>query len=197
MKKQQFSILMGSMFALAVSAQTNWKVDNSHSKIGFSVTHMMVGETEGKFKLYEGKVSSTSETDFNNANIEFTVDVNSINTDDDRRDGHLKSDDFFNAVKFPKMTFKSTSMKKGKAVGEYIMEGNLTIRDITKKVTLTAVTSGKSVKDPYGLTRVGFKVKGTINRIEYGLKWNAVLEAGGVAVSEEVKIDSNIELIKS
>ena len=197
MKKQQFSILMGSMFALAVSAQTNWKVDNSHSKIGFSVTHMMVGETEGKFKLYEGKVSSTSETDFNNANIEFTVDVNSINTDDDRRDGHLKSDDFFNAVKFPKMTFKSTSMKKGKAVGEYIMEGNLTIRDITKKVTLTAVTSGKSVKDPYGLTRVGFKVKGTINRTEYGLKWNAVLEAGGVAVSEEVKIDSNIELIKS
>jgi polyisoprenoid-binding protein YceI len=197
MKKKTLAMVLGAFFSLSVSAQTNWKVDNSHSKIGFSVTHMMVSETEGKFKVYDGKVASATDTDFNNASIEFSIDVNSINTDDDRRDGHLKSEDFFNAEKFPKMNFKSSSMKKGKVAGEYILEGDLTIRDVTKKVKFVATTSGKTVKDPYGLTRIGFKVKGAINRVEYGLKWNAVLEAGGVAVSEEVKIDCNIELIKS
>lgn len=181
----------------AASAQTSWKVDNSHSKMGFSVTHMMVSETEGKFKLYDGKVSSASETDFTNASVEFSVDVNSINTDDEKRDGHLKSDDFFNAEKFPKMVFKSTSMKPGKTKGTYTLEGNLTIRDVTKKVTLTVTGTGKAVKDPWGMIRTGFKVTGSINRIDFGLKWNALIEAGGVAVSETVKIDCNIELIKA
>jgi polyisoprenoid-binding protein YceI len=158
---------------------------------------MMVSETEGKFKIYDGKVSSKSETDFSNAAIEFSVDVNSINTDDEKRDGHLKSDDFFNAEKYPKMTFKSTSMKAGKTKGTYVIEGDLTIRDVTKKVTFTAVSNGKTVKDPWGMIRTGFKVTGKINRVDYGLKWNALIEAGGVAVSEEVKIDLNIELIKA
>jgi polyisoprenoid-binding protein YceI len=197
MKKTFLSTLAAAVLVANLSAQTNWKVDNSHSKIGFSVTHMMVSETEGKFKLYDGKVSSATETDFTNASVEFSIDVASINTDDDRRDGHLKSDDFFNAEKYPKMTFKSTSMKKGKKAGEYVLEGDLTIRDVTKKVKLIATTSGKTVKDPYGLTRLGFKISGSINRVDYGLKWNAILEAGGVAVSETVNITCNIELIKS
>lgn len=197
MKKTFLSTLAAAVLVANLSAQTNWKVDNSHSKIGFSVTHMMVSETEGKFKLYDGKVSSATETDFTNASVEFSIDVASINTDDDRRDGHLKSDDFFNAEKYPKMTFKSTSMKQGKKAGEYVLEGDLAIRDVTKKVKLIATTSGKTVKDPYGLTRLGFKISGSINRVDYGLKWNAVLEAGGVAVSETVNITCNIELIKS
>ncbi|MBC7863059.1 MAG: YceI family protein [Bacteroidia bacterium] len=197
MKKIKTIVVLTVLGTAATTAQTKWNVDASHSKLGFSVTHMMVSETEGKFKIYEGKVSSATETDFTNATIEFSVDVNSINTDDEKRDGHLKSDDFFNAEKFPKMTFKSTSMKAGKVKGTYVLEGNLTIRDVTKKVSLTVTTSGKSVKDPYGMTRMGFKVNGSISRKDFGLKWNAILEAGGVAVSEMVKIDCNIEVTKA
>jgi polyisoprenoid-binding protein YceI len=185
-----------TVLALGASSQVNWKVDNSHSKMGFSVTHMMVSETEGKFKIYDGKVASKSELDFTDAPVEFSVDVNSINTDDEKRDGHLKSADFFDAEKFPKMIFKSTSMKPGKVKGTYELEGNLTIKDVTKKVKLVAVGSGKTVKDPWGNIRYGFKVSGKINRIDYGLKWNAVIEAGGVAVSEDVNINCSIELVK-
>ncbi len=183
--------------SLSATAQVNWKLDNSHSKLGFSVTHMMVSETEGKFKIYQGTVSSTTETDFTDAKIEFSADVNSINTEDEKRDGHLKSPDFFDAAKFPTITFKSTSMKpvaKGKTI--YNLEGELTMHGVTKKVKLNAIGATKTVKDPYGNIKYGFKVTGTINRKDFGLAWNAALEAGGVAVSEEVKLDLNIELNK-
>ncbi len=177
-------------------AQTNWKVDASHSKLGFSVTHMMVSETEGKYKIYEGKVASKTEADFSNATIDFSVDVNSINTDDEKRDGHLKAEDFFDAAKYPKITFKSTSMK---ALGKqmYDLDGELTMKGVTKKVKLKAIGAAKTVKDPWGNIRYAFKVTGVINRKDYGLTWNAALEAGGVAVSEEVKLDITIELTKS
>ncbi len=184
------------LLALNSNAQTNWKLDGSHSKLGFAVTHMMVSETEGKFKVYDGKISSKTETDFTNASIDFTADVNSINTDDEKRDGHLKSPDFFDAAKYPTITFKATSMKPTKVKGTYDLEGDLTMHGVTKKVKLTAVGASKIVKDPYGNMRYAFKVNGKLNRIDYGLKWNAVLEAGGVAVSEEVNINSTIELIK-
>lgn len=187
-----------AMLALGVSmtAQTNWKVDASHSKLGFSVTHMMVSETEGKFKIYDGKVGSKTESDFSNATIDFSVDVNSINTDDEKRDGHLKAEDFFDAAKYPKIMFKSTSMK---ALGNqmYDLEGELTMKGVTKKVKLKAIGAPKVVKDPYGNMRYAFKVMGEINRKDYGLTWNAALEAGGVAVSEEVKLNITIELTKS
>ncbi len=179
------------------TAQTNWKVDASHSKLGFAVTHLMVSETEGKFKIYEGAVSSKSDLDFIDSKIEFSVDVNSINTDDEKRDGHLKSADFFDAEKFPKMTFKATSMKAGKIKGTYDLEGDLTMHGVTKKVKLNAIGASKTVKDPWGNTRYAFKVTGKLNRVDYGLKWNAALEAGGVVVSEDVKIDCTIELIKA
>lgn len=185
------------LFAMASTAQTNWKVDASHSKLGFSVTHLMVSETEGKFKLYEGSVASKSETDFTDAKIEFSVDVNSINTDDEKRDGHLKSPDFFDAANHPKMTFKATSMMPGKVKGTYDLEGDLTVRGVTKKVKLNAIGASKAVKDPWGNTKYAFKVTGKLNRIDYGLKWNAAIEAGGVVVSEEVKIDCTIELTKA
>jgi polyisoprenoid-binding protein YceI len=185
-----------TIMALSIQSQTNWKVDASHSKLGFSVTHLMVSETEGRFKLYEGTVSSKSETDFTDAKIDFSVDVSSINTDDEKRDGHLKGADFFDVEKFPKITFKATSMKPGKIKGTYDLEGDLTMHGVTKKAKLTAIGASKTVKDPWGNVKYAFKISGSINRIEYGLKWNAALEAGGVVVGEDVKIDITIELAK-
>lgn len=191
MKKTILSALIAA--STMMTAQTTWKMDNSHSKVGFSVVHMMVSETEGKFKIYEGKVTSPSEKDFSNATILFTADVSSINTDDEKRDAHLKSPDFFDVEKFPKMSFSSTSMKKG-AGNTYTLTGDLTIKGVTKKVTLTAVYGG-TAKDPWGNTKAGFTLKGKINRKDFGLTWNAALETGGVVVSEEVTIDCKIELL--
>jgi polyisoprenoid-binding protein YceI len=191
--------LMAGALALSINltAQTNWKVDPSHSKLGFSVTHMMVAETEGKFKVYTGNISSKSETDFTDASIDFMADVNSINTDDEKRDGHLKSADFFDATKYPNITFKATSMKPTKTANTYDLEGDLTMHGVTKKIKLLAVGAPKTVKDPYGNIRYAFKVTGKLNRSVYGLKWNAALEAGGVAVSDEVNINCTIELTKA
>jgi polyisoprenoid-binding protein YceI len=195
MKKIVSSICTMLLLAGAAKAQTFWGIDKSHSSVKFSVTHMMVSETDGNFKMYDGSVSSKTEKDFADATITFSVDVASVNTEDEKRDGHLKSEEFFNAEKFPKMTFKSTSMKKGKNENEFILIGDLTIRDVTKKVTLVAKFGGIS-KDPWGNTRAGFKITGSVNRTEYGLKWNAALETGGVAVSENVNIMCNVELVK-
>lgn len=188
-----------SFLMMAASfAQTNWKLDNSHSKLGFSVTHMMVAETEGKFKIFEGTVNSKSEMDFTDAQINFTADASSINTDDEKRDGHLKSPDFFDVAKYPTISFKSTSMKPdGKGKTSYIVEGDLTMHGVTKRVKLNAIGAAKTVKDPYGNTKNGFKVTGVINRKDFGLSWNAALEAGGVAVSEDVNLNLNIELNKA
>lgn len=185
---------LASFTMLAANAQTNWSVDNGHSNVKFTVTHMIVSEMEGYFKTYSGKITSTTD-DFQDAKIEFTVDVNSINTDDEKRDGHLKSDDFFNVEKFPTMKFKSTSFKKvnGK---NYVLEGELTIRDVTKKVKFDVVYNG-TAKDPWGNTKAGFKIKTKINRFDYGLKWNAAVEAGGLVVSNEVEIAVNLELKKN
>lgn len=197
--KQTFTTLVAvAAFTLAAKAQSNWNVDASHSKLGFAVTHMMVSETEGKFKVYEGKVTSVKpEADFTDAKIEFSVDAASINTDDEKRDGHLKSPDFFDVEKYPKITFVSTSMKPGKVKGTYTLVGNLTMHGVTKPVTLTAIGASKIVKDPYGMERYAFKVTGNINRKDFGLSWNAALEAGGVAVSENVRLDINVEITKA
>lgn len=199
MKKLFTTAAASFILMTSANAQTNWKVDGSHSKLGFAVTHAMVSEVEGKFKVYEGTVSSKSEMDFTDANINFSVDVNSINTEDEKRDGHLKSPDFFDAEKFPKMTFKSISMKPNPKAGKtaYTLTGDLTMHGVTKKVTLEAIGAAKTVKDPYGNLKNGFKVMGTINRKDFGLSWNAALEAGGVMVSEDVKININIELNKA
>lgn len=186
-------LLLIASIALApfsLSAQTNWTLDKSHSSVKFSVEHLVISEVEGNFKMFDGSISAPT-ADFNNAKINFTVDVNSINTDDEKRDGHLKSDDFFNAEKYPKMTFTSTSFKKVKG-NVYALEGNLTIRDVTKKVKF-AVIYGGTVKDPWGNTKAGFKASGKINRKEFGLKWNTMTEAGGAVVGDEVNMIINVE----
>ena len=198
MKTTLKTLVAVTAISLSATAQTNWNVDASHSKLGFAVTHMMVSETEGKFKIYEGKVSSTkADIDFTDAKIDFSVDAASINTDDEKRDGHLKSADFFDVAKFPKITFVSKSMKPGKIKGTYTLTGDLTMHGVTKAVSLTAIGASKIVKDPYGMERYAFKVTGKINRIDYGLKYNAALEAGGVALGEEVRLDINVEITKA
>lgn len=171
-------------------AQGKWNLDRSHSSVKFNVQHLVISEVDGTFKIFDGSVNAPT-ADFNNATINFTVDVNSINTDDEKRDGHLKSDDFFNAEKYPKMTFTSTSFKKVSG-NKYALEGNLTIRDVTKKVKF-AVVYGGTVKDPWGNVKAGFKATGKINRKDFGLKWGAMTEAGGAVVGDEVEMEIRVE----
>lgn len=175
-------------------AQTKWTFDKSHSKVGFSVSHLIISEAKGNFKNFEGTVETNGD-DFSGAKVEFTVDTKSIDTDNEQRDNHLRNDDFFNAEKFPQMVFKGKSFKK---VGDkkYKLVGNLTIRDITKEVTLDVKHNG-TIKDPWGNTKAGFKITGEINRFNYGLKWNAVMEAGGAVVGETVNLEIDIELAKA
>ncbi|MDH7605291.1 MAG: YceI family protein [Melioribacter sp.] len=191
MKKTLFLLIIMAGF---INAQTKWTFDKSHSKVQFKVTHMVISEVTGQFNSYDGTVE-TSKDDFTDAKINFTIDVNSIDTDNQQRDTHLKSDDFFNAEKFPKITFVSKSFKKV-SDKKYKLVGDLTIRNITKQVELDVVYNG-TVKDPWGNTRAGFKVLGQVNRFDYGLKWNALLELGGAVVGENVDIIIDIELIKS
>lgn len=190
MKRTLLLMATGLVLTSSALTQTSWTVDNVHSNVRFSVSHLVIAEVEGNFKMYSGSVESTP--DFSNATIEFTVDVTSINTDNEMRDKHLKSDDFFNAEKFPTMTFKSTSWKKT-GDRKYILEGDLTIRDVTRHVVFNA-THGGTILDPWGNTKAGFKVVSTINRFDYGLKWNALTEAGGATVGREVSITLNLEL---
>ncbi|MEY5047543.1 MAG: hypothetical protein RLZZ175_902 [Bacteroidota bacterium] len=182
-----------ALFASAMSYAQDWSFDKSHSSVKFSVTHMMVSETAGQFRKFEGSVKPTS-ADFQNALIDFTIDVNSIDTDVDQRDAHLKSADFFDAAKYPKITFKSKSFTKvdGK---KYKLTGDLTMHGVTKTVTLDVVYNG-TIKDPYGFNRAGFKITGTINRYDFGLKYNAAIEAGGTVISEEVEIVCAVEFTK-
>lgn len=180
---------------LATQAQSTWKVDAVHSNVRFTVSHLVVSEVEGSFKKFDGTcVNPNAGDDFSKASIDFTIDVASINTDNEMRDNHLKGDDFFSADKFPQMRFKSKSMTK---TGDktYKLVGDMTIRDVTKPVELT-VTYGGTAKDPYGNTKAGFKVQGTINRVAYGLKWNPMMEAGGSVVGEDVSFRANLEMTK-
>jgi polyisoprenoid-binding protein YceI len=170
-----------------------YKIDVDHSDVMFKVKHLMISTATGIFKKFDATVETEGD-DFTNAKVNFEADVNSIDTKNEQRDAHLKSDDFFNAEQFPKMTFKSTGIEKN-GEGEYTLKGDLTIRDITKPITLDVDYNG-STKDPWGFERAGFEVTGKINRKEYGLKWSAVTEAGGLVVDDIVKLVMNIEFVK-
>ncbi|MCU0425137.1 MAG: YceI family protein [Candidatus Kapabacteria bacterium] len=183
-----------SAFAPSIFAQSSWTLDKSHSSVKFGVQHLVVSEVEGSFKSFTGTVNAKDDQ-FTDAKIDFAVDIASINTDDEKRDGHLKSDDFFNAEKFPQMKFVGKTFKKtGK--NKYKLTGDLTIRDVTKTVSFD-VDFGGIVKDPWGNTKAGFKAVTSINRFDYNLKWNTMLEAGGAVVGKDVKITVNIELAKA
>jgi polyisoprenoid-binding protein YceI len=171
-----------------------WVYDFSHSKIGFSVRHFGITETDGFFRKFEGSALSEKE-DFSDLQVELTIDMNSIDTNDNQRDAHLKSGDFFEAEKFPVMNFKSTKLEMA-SQDNYKMYGDLTIKGVTKPVTLNMEFAGIVPKDPFGNTKAGFFISGKINRKDWGITWNATLDHGGVAVSEAVKIACPIQLLK-
>ncbi|MBZ5857495.1 YceI family protein [Flavihumibacter profundi] len=191
MKRWKSILAVVAIFlAGTVSAQTKWKVDKVHSSVRFSVTHMTISEVEGTFKTWDGTIENTK-PDFTDAKIAFTIDVNSITTENENRDNHLKSDDFFNAAKFPAIKFESTTMQS-LGNNKYKLNGNLTIRDITKPVSFD-VTYGGTLTGSRG-TKAGFKATTTIDRMAYGLKWDRATEAGGLVVGKDVEVTIKLEL---
>ncbi len=192
MKKLLFALLLLS--PLFAGAQTAiWKVDRDHSSVSFSVTHLVISEVEGNFKNFEGELKA-AKPDFSDAAINFSVDVFSISTGNDPRDNHLKSNDFLNAEKYPKMTFKSTAFNRI-TEGKYLLEGDLTIRDVTRNVKFN-VTYGGTAKDADGKLRAGFKANTYINRFDYNLRWDKMTEGGGMVVDKMVNIELKLEFIK-
>jgi len=188
-----FAVAVLMMAASSISAQTKWSVDKAHSSVKFSVVHMVVSEVDGNFKMFDGSLEA-AKADFSDAKVNFTIDANSINTDNERREGHLKSADFFDVAVYPSIKFVSTSMKP-LGGNKYELAGNLTLKDVTKPVVFQ-VTYGGTLTTKNG-TKAGFKAKTTIDRYDYNLKWNNALEAGGLAVSKEVEITVNVELNKN
>ena len=166
-----------------------FKIDQAHSDILFKVKHLMITTVTGQFTSFEGEMESTTE-DFSDAKISFSADVNSIDTRNEQRNEHLKNDDFFNAADFPKILFQNGSLSK--SGDNYSLTGDLTIRNTTKAVTLQVSYSGK-MTDPWGQTKVGFEAEGVIKRKEFGLMWDAVTEAGGVVVSDDVRLILNVQ----
>lgn len=169
-----------------------WTIDTAHSEIGFKVKHLVISTVSGKFNSFDGSVESDKE-DFSDAKISFSADIDSIHTGNDQRDGHLKSADFFDAANHPKLSFTSTSFEK--SGDDYKLLGNLTLKGVTRPVTLN-VEFGGVQQSMYGQTVAGFEITGKINRQDYGLTWSAVTEAGGVVVSDEVKLVINVEVVK-
>lgn len=174
-------------------AKTTWAIDPTHSEIGFKVKHMMFTNVSGKFNLFDADIQNEEEN-FETSTINFSAEVNSINTGNDDRDNHLRSADFFDVENFGKLTFKSTSVKKVNE-GEYKISGDLTIKDVTKNITLDTEYSGL-MKDPWGNTKIGLSLNGKINRREFGLTWNAALETGGVLVGEDIKLNAEVQFVK-
>ncbi len=189
--KKIIAVLSLVVIAGVASAQTKWAFDKAHTNVQFNVTHMVVSEVNGSFKDYDGTVTSKSD-DFNGAEVELTIKTGSISTGNDMRDGHLKSDDFFNAEKFPDAKFKGTLVKEG---GKYTLKGDLTIREVTKPASFD-VTYGGTIDTGRGV-KAGFKLNGKINRLEYGLKWANKLANGELVVGDAVEIVCKIELNKA
>ncbi|MES2893309.1 MAG: YceI family protein [Bacteroidota bacterium] len=175
-------------------ATKNWVIDPTHSEVQFKIKHLMITTVTGSFDLFEANVQ-TEEEDFMRAKVSFSADVASVSTGNEQRDEHLKSADFFDAAKYPKITFAATKYESVDNDGSYELHGDLTIKDVTKSIKL-GVEFGGVVKDPYGNIKAGFSINGKINRKDFGLTWNAVTEAGGVVVSEDVRIVCEIQLIE-
>jgi len=174
-------------------ATTKWVIDAAHSEVLFKVKHLMVTNVTGQFSSFEGTVEAEND-DFSNAKIQFTADVNSISTNNEQRDQHLKAADFFEADKYHEVKFVSNGFKK-KSNEDYELAGDLTIKGIAKQVTLKVEFSG-IVQDPWGNTKAGFSLNGKVNRKDFGLTFHAVTETGGVLLSDEVKLLAEVQLQK-
>ena len=188
------SIIVAALSLALTSQAATWTFDTAHSVVTFAVKHLMISTVRGNFETFEGRVVF----DENNADTfssEATADAASVDTGIDKRDTHLKSADFFDVEKYPKLSFKSKQVKKI-GDGRYTMTGDLTIRDVTKEVAFDVTGFNGTIKDPWGGTRTAATATATINREDFGLLWNKVLEGGGVVVSNDVLITLDIELVK-
>jgi polyisoprenoid-binding protein YceI len=172
---------------------TQYSIDTAHSEIGFSVRHMMFAKVRGQFKSWTATIAYDAAAPAKTS-LQVDVDVASIDTREEKRDAHLRSDDFFSAEKFPKLSFRSKYVEPAGS-GRFKLVGDLTIRDNTREVTLDVEQTGGG-KDPWGNQRLGFTAKATINRSEWGLKWNQALEAGGVLVSDKVEIEVEAQVVQ-
>ncbi|GAB3179160.1 YceI family protein [Telluribacter humicola] len=178
---------------METAVKTTWAIDPTHSEIQFKVKHLVISTVTGSFKQFEGTVETEGE-DFTTAQIQFSADIASIDTNQEQRDQHLRSADFFDAETHPKLTFVSTSVEK---TGDdtYKITGDITIKGTTKSIVLNAEYGGSMV-DFYGNHKAGFELSGKINRKDFGLTWHAVTEAGGVVVADEVKLVINVQVAK-
>lgn len=172
----------------------NWNLDKAHSELEFKVRHMMISSVKGLFEDFDVTLNSETEH-LEESTVEVVIQAASINTKNEQRDQHLKSADFFDVDNFPQITFKSTGVIT-KSVDEFLLQGDLTIKGTTRPIELS-VELGGLAKDPWGNTKVGYNVSGKINREDFGLTWNAVLETGGVMVSEDVKFTAEVQFVKS
>ena len=177
-----------------VVTSQSWNIDEVHSKIRFSVKHMVIAEVEGQFNKFDFNLINEQE-DFSSSQVELIIEAGSVDTRNNDRDNHLRSADFFDVQKFPTIKFTSTSVKKINDE-KYKMLGDLTIKDYTKPIELD-VTYGGQIKDPWGNTRAGFNVKGSLNRFDYGLKWNNLIETGGAVVGKNINVNCDIEVVKA
>ncbi len=180
---------------LYANAQTTkWIVDDTHAKLGFKVTHFGISETEGKFTKFTGTVLS-DKPDFSDSKIDLTIDVSSVDTDNEQRDTHLKSADYFDVAKYPQIIFKGKSLKPV-SKNKYKLIGDFTMHGVTKEIALDVIYRGTVPQDPFGNTKAGFKITGTIDRTQWGLNWTGKLAGGDLLVGNDVELECNIELNK-
>lgn len=170
---------------------TTWNIDPTHSEVAFKVKHLVISTVTGYFRKFEGHAEASAE-DFSGASVTFSLDVDSIDTNQSDRDQHLKSADFFDVATFPTISFAGNLLNQG---GDYQLVGALTLKGITKEVSLE-VTYGGTVTDPYGQTKAGFEIDGKLNRKDFGLTWSAITEAGSVVVSDQVRLQFSVQLVK-
>ena len=193
MKHFSFALILLAIATSLLSAQSVWKADKNHSSVNFSVSHMVISEVAGNFNDFDATLSSAKD-DFSDAQIEATIQTASINTDNEMRDKHLRTNDFLNAEKYPTMSFKSSKVEKVDS-NSFKITGILTIRDISKPVVLDTRLLGRT-KTPWGTTAAGFKATTSIDRFEFGTVWNKTLDSGGMIVGKTVTITLLFEFAK-
>jgi polyisoprenoid-binding protein YceI len=174
---------------------TKWMVDDTHAKLGFKVEHFGISETEGKFTKFSGTVLS-DKPDFSDSKIDLTIEVSSVDTDNEQRDTHLKSADYFDVAKYPQIIFKGKSLKPV-SKNKYKLIGDFTMHGVTKEIELDVIYRGTVPLDPFGNTKSGFKITGTIDRTQWGLNWTGKLAGGDLLVGNDVELECNIELTKA
>lgn len=173
------------------SIATKWTLDPTHSELTFKVKHLMITNVKGEFRKFSAEIDGE---DFSKSPIQVTIDAASVFTNEEQRDGHLRSADFFDAEHYPALTFTSTSLRQVDD-DDYKLKGILTIKDISREIELDVEFGGVN-RDPWGQQKAGFSIEGKINRKDFGLNWNAALETGGVLVSDEVKISAEVQFVK-